>query len=129
MSREDITGERFGLLTAVKRIYAPKDKYSSYMGSYWLCKCDCGNEKVVKRQCLQRGYTQSCGCLRRKKHKKGVGKISNEAIVIERAHGDGYIATVKGERRYFENCVDAYVWAESVLNGKKDADDERSTEH
>lgn len=38
-------------------------------GAHWLCKCDCGNEKlssVVGCQ-LKSGHTQSCGCLNSEK--------------------------------------------------------------
>ena len=28
-----------------------------------LCKCECGNEKIVKTVNLNRGSTTSCGCL------------------------------------------------------------------
>jgi hypothetical protein len=28
----------------------------------WLCRCDCGAEKVVRTQALKSGSTQSCGC-------------------------------------------------------------------
>lgn len=31
----------------------------------WLCRCDCGTEKVVRAQCLKSGATQSCGCYQR----------------------------------------------------------------
>lgn len=33
----------------------------------WLCKCDCGNEKIISRECLINGDTKSCGCLIHKK--------------------------------------------------------------
>lgn len=29
---------------------------------YWLCKCDCGNESIVKQCLLVSGNTKSCGC-------------------------------------------------------------------
>lgn len=29
----------------------------------WLCRCDCGNQKVVKSEELKNGDTKSCGCL------------------------------------------------------------------
>ncbi len=29
----------------------------------WLCKCDCGNEKVILGASLRAGHTGSCGCL------------------------------------------------------------------
>lgn len=49
----DLTGQRFGRLTAIK-----------YMGKHiWKCKCDCGNETEVYTANLHRGGTQSCGCI------------------------------------------------------------------
>lgn len=62
----DLTGQRFGRLTVVKKVN-PDDVW--YIGSdtsaLWLCKCDCGNEVVVLSRCLRRGNTKSCGCYRR----------------------------------------------------------------
>ena len=34
----------------------------------WKCKCDCGNEVIVKSQSLLSGNTKSCGCL----HKESI---------------------------------------------------------
>lgn len=56
---EDISGRRFGRLIAV-----------SYLGpihntSLWLMRCDCGNEKKVRRSNLN--STRSCGCLVRER--------------------------------------------------------------
>ena len=59
MKKIDLTGQRFGRLTAIKRAYVDKDHES-----FWLCKCDCGNEVVVGIGCLNSGNTQSCGCSR-----------------------------------------------------------------
>lgn len=55
----DLTGQRFGRLTVIKRIY-PNNKYNITM---WLCKCDCGNKVKVDRGRLRAGHTKSCGCL------------------------------------------------------------------
>lgn len=57
----DLTGKRFGILTVIKRVY-PNSK-SGY--PRWLCKCDCGIEKILCGCTLRRGHTKSCGCLRR----------------------------------------------------------------
>ena len=57
---EDLTGQRFGNLVAVSRAARPNDLMSS--GAYWLCKCDCGNEKIVMGKSLRQGKTKSCGC-------------------------------------------------------------------
>lgn len=56
----DITGQRFGRLTAIEYIGSNKGQ-----GAIWRCKCDCGNEVDVKRNCLITGGTKSCGCLNR----------------------------------------------------------------
>lgn len=49
----DLTNKKFGKLIAIK-----------YMGSSkWLCKCECGNEKIIDGSSLKRGITKSCGCL------------------------------------------------------------------
>lgn len=50
----DITGQRFGRYVAVEHVG----------NGNWLCKCDCGNEKIVKSGHLRSGKTRSCGCLR-----------------------------------------------------------------
>jgi len=55
---KDISGKRFGMLTA---LYPTGEKTSR--GSYfWHCKCDCGNEKDIPSGDLLSGHTGSCGC-------------------------------------------------------------------
>jgi hypothetical protein len=47
----DISGQHFGRWTAIASI-----------GDGWLCRCDCGTEKVVSSSHLRNGRTKSCGC-------------------------------------------------------------------
>ena len=55
----NLKGKRFGKLVAVKCVgRVGKSRHLS-----WLCKCDCGREKVVLGSSLIRGDTKSCGCL------------------------------------------------------------------
>lgn len=56
----DLTGQKFGRWTVIK--YSHKN---SKRMVYWLCKCDCGNEKIVLGNNLRRGKSLSCGCLAR----------------------------------------------------------------
>lgn len=55
----DLRGQRFGRLTVLDE--EPK----SDQGKLWHCRCDCGNELWVRQNSLQKGNTQSCGCLQR----------------------------------------------------------------
>ena len=59
----DLTGQKFGKLTAIKRIRQKKYKNGSH--SYWLCRCECGNLTEVEVTHLKNGNTKSCGCLKK----------------------------------------------------------------
>ena len=57
------------------------DYYDSYFGklhvishrirknnqTYYLCECECGNQKEIRVDHLKNGETQSCGCLQKEK--------------------------------------------------------------
>ena len=55
---EDISGRRYGKLVAIGKAPSRNGR------TRWLCKCDCGNEKVVTKEALKAGKVKSCGCLR-----------------------------------------------------------------
>lgn len=50
-------GDKFNRLTAIKFSYRDKNSFQ-----YWLFKCDCGNEKVIRVYRVKIGTTKSCGC-------------------------------------------------------------------
>jgi hypothetical protein len=54
----DVTGKRFGRLTAIK--HQGKDKWGNAL---WTVLCDCGRENIVRGYILRTGMTRSCGCL------------------------------------------------------------------
>lgn len=53
-----LENKKFGNLTVIKE--AQKTKNRSIR---WLCKCECGKEKIVKQKNLIEGITTNCGCL------------------------------------------------------------------
>ena len=57
---KDISGKKFGRLTAIKRVGADKQRRS-----LWLCKCECGNKTKIRLPNLTTGITKSCGCLQK----------------------------------------------------------------
>lgn len=54
----DLTGNTYGKLTVIRQEQIGNR-------SHWLCKCECGNTKIVRGSCLRNGDTQSCGCLQK----------------------------------------------------------------
>jgi|WetSurSiteA1Bulk_404760.scaffolds.fasta_scaffold08870_2 hypothetical protein len=67
----DLTGKKFGELLVIKRINNLEKRGNKR--TYWLCRCDCGNEKIILKEALLSGCTTSCGCYNRKKHLKPYG--------------------------------------------------------
>ena len=59
--RIDLAGHVFGYLTAVSIAERGAG------GATWLCRCKCGNEKIIRLSSLRSGTTKSCGCLRNEK--------------------------------------------------------------
>ncbi len=63
---KDLTGQRFCLLTVIGRA----DDYVRANGqrqARWYCRCDCGEERVVRGSHLKSGASKSCGCYSRAK--------------------------------------------------------------
>jgi hypothetical protein len=42
-------------------------QHSKRSHKHWLCRCDCGTEKIIDGMNLRRGDSKSCGCLPRDK--------------------------------------------------------------
>ena len=62
MRKEDITGQKFGLLTVIR----PDPNYQAGK-TKWICQCDCGAVCSVYTYNLKNGHTGSCGCESRRK--------------------------------------------------------------
>lgn len=58
----NLFGKKFGKLTVIKEVPSIREK-SGQIRTAWLCKCECGNEVIVKTINLQSGDTKSCGCI------------------------------------------------------------------
>jgi len=81
--KADLVGKRFGRLVVVSL-----DRVSKQRQTVWLCKCDCGNEKVISIVQLRDGGVRSCGCLRHetstetgKMRTIGFGKAAGNSVL------------------------------------------------
>jgi len=85
----DITDQRFGMLTVIEFSHftecVNKNKKNKGRRTHWLCKCDCGNEVIRRKDALMycRALTTkylSCGCMSKevnrqrfiKEHQQGI---------------------------------------------------------
>lgn len=72
----DISGQRFGRLVAIEHAGRVVNK-SGFRTTLWKCKCDCGNESIVRYPLLVSGNTRSCGCLERE-NKERMMKLAQQ---------------------------------------------------
>ena len=62
---KDLTGQKFGLLE-VLRFHSFDYSPSGRTITKWVARCSCGSpESIIRSECLVRGKTRSCGCIRR----------------------------------------------------------------
>ena len=59
---EDLTGQKFNNWTVLQKV--PKPSTVQNRGTYWLCECACGTQRVVWGKSLKDGSSKSCGCIK-----------------------------------------------------------------
>ena len=82
----DLTNQSFGHWTVLHR-----EGSNQYNQAMWLCKCECGTEKIVPGQALRNGSSKSCGCL------KSAGQ--EKIISLLQAHNINF-----STEKTFSNC-------------------------
>lgn len=95
--RKDLTGQRFGRLTVIREaepLIVDRPTYRKCI-RMWVCLCDCGNECIIRQECLMNGSTKSCGCLKSelssKRRKKDLtGQRFGKLTVIKEAYTKNY---------------------------------------
>ena len=92
--QRDITGQRFGLLTAQYPLQT-RDASGSMV---WHCTCDCGGAADVPLHQLTSGCRKSCGCLSHPPRKDYVGRRFSKLLVI------GYAGKQNGQHLWRCRC-------------------------
>lgn len=85
-NKTDLTGQKFGTLLVVKKL-TPEERAAlgkNAPKTYYLCKCDCGNESYVTQSCLLSGRSTSCGapCHRKGKFRSSVPTVDENGKEI-----------------------------------------------
>ena len=100
---KDLTGQRFGYLTIIKK--AGKSKNNKTL---WLCKCDCGNEKTSQ---AGNDYWQV-----KVESKAGV-KVCDNLMFCGKAAGTTLAFFTALRLAAGENCPPEEIHSEDVLGG------------
>lgn len=100
--RLDLTGQRFGRLTVLR----PAENIGGKPA--WVCRCDCGEEAIVKDYHLRYGQTRSCGCLHRKSKENPLGLTFVDGTCVE-------LLTAKTARKNSTSGVRGVYW----MSGKR----------
>lgn len=87
-------GQRFARLQVIR--YAGIDKNAQHS---WLCRCDCGQEKIICTRSLKSGATRSCGCLQ----KENWIKVTSERKIALK-HGHSYKYWYKSYKSMMARC-------------------------
>jgi hypothetical protein len=57
---QNVIGRKYGKLTVFQEV-----EKNPHGKRQFICRCECGGSRKVNLGCLNSGYTNSCGCLRR----------------------------------------------------------------
>ena len=71
-----LAGQKFGRLTILRRLgilqcYGREQECV-------MCRCDCGNERVLPESYVKSGHTRSCGCAHGQRLKADDGRVSHD---------------------------------------------------
>lgn len=130
--KTDLTGKAFGRYTVLSQ--APRGKCYS---TKWLCRCQCGTEKVVYALSLRSGNTVSCGCYAKENnsnlrttHGHTKSSRSNEYVSWMSAKGRAGNPNDKKWERYGGRGIKMCLsWFESFENFLADMGTKQSSEY
>ena len=114
----DITGQRFGRLTVLRQVESKNG------ATRWLCKCDCGNEKIIYKSSLKSRETVSCGCWQRDKMVKHNQTKTRLFKIWSDMKNRCYNENNRGFKHYGARGISVCKeWCDDFLNFKKWADE------
>lgn len=84
--KNDHSGEQYNRLTLIERV---KDEVSpsGSITERYLCRCECGVEKVIAWKHIKSGNIKSCGCYRNDKKSEIYKQVSEKLSVRNTIHG------------------------------------------
>lgn len=116
--RINLIGKRFGKLKVLESAPSPRKS-----GTAWLCKCDCGNKKIIHTASLLYEHkSSSCGCEAtvtwKNNFRKSQELLSTKEIRSRLAKVNPHITFVKryGSGKSLLRCNKNHSWKASVFS-------------
>jgi len=99
-----LIGRRFSKLTVV----APADPVG--YNKRWVCRCDCGTEKIIYQNSLCQGATKSCGCYNKEASRKRMSRgwaqvFTKEFLQKEHIENKKSLREIAKEKGCTVNCI------------------------
>ena len=69
---DSIVGKTSGWLEVIAQAERPADANPKIRGTWWLCRCKCGAQKIFPRQYITQCNVSSCGCKKVNARKKAI---------------------------------------------------------
>ena len=99
----DITGQKFGRWTVLRRVENKNGKDAKF-----LCRCDCGIEKEVLGKNLRNGRSTSCGCYKKEVDSAKLIKWNKSLALDLKGKKYGLLTPIEPtEKRSFQGSV---IW-------------------
>lgn len=89
---KELNNIKFGRLTVIKETKKPS--HLKRIETYWICRCECGEEIISGRNRLITNHTTSCGCLQKEK-----------AGNVNRTHGMSNSRFFKTYNNMINRCI------------------------
>lgn len=105
-SSKDLAGQKFNKLTVLYKIEKSEGR------TCYMCKCDCGNEKIFIGVRIKNGDNKSCGCLAKTNI---LGQTFNRLTAIEE------VEPINGNTAYLFKCTcgnEKVMRSSAVLTGR-----------
>lgn len=115
---QSLIGRKFFKLTVIER--AEPVGYNKR----WLCKCDCGKEKIIYQNALCQKRTKSCGCYNAEASKKRMSKgwseiFTKELLIEEHINQKKTLREIAREKGCTVSCVMKYMKKYELLANEK----------